>query len=160
MGAKRELQPSPEQAAQYSELAGQHEYPFCWACGRDARLSSKPSSWHAPWLLHRAHIVSSPRIEAPWAVVLLCPLCHLAGHGERVRNPDPPHEYLPKITRGNLIWLKIRFDPGDYFPELLARCCLGQLPRAEPPDKFYTDQCCMRQPECVSLLELCWPQDS
>lgn len=99
---------------------------LCWACLR----GSRPADWHAPWFLHRAHIVNKPRLRDWRCVVLLCPVCHLVQEGEQGYE-------RPKLTRANMIWLKRRWDFENFDPEILQACCVGKLPEPSPPAFWY-----------------------
>jgi hypothetical protein len=142
--------PTAAETRAYETFARDHERPYCWLCGRGER--DKPPDWHAPWLVCRAHIVSSPRVEVAWAVALLCPKCHGVSHGERHRDPVTG-EYLPPVSRANLLWLKLTFDPARYSEKLLQSCCVGRLPSPEPPAEFYLECHRQRRPENARLIE-------
>jgi hypothetical protein len=182
--------PTAAETRAYETFARDHERPYCWLCGRGER--DKPADWHAPWIISRAHVVNSPRVEAPQFVVLMCPRCHGASHGERHQNPDcsyasgkapfpewvlaassrsspatssdrtqPKSEreidldpyYLPPVSRANLLWLKLTFDPARYSEKLLQSCCVGRLPSPEPPAEFYLECHRQRRPENARLIE-------
>lgn len=101
----------------------------CWLDGASDALGGKPCWWNAPWLIHRAHIVSSPRVCDRRAVVLLCPVCHGLHHNERYR-------MLPEAARPtleNLLWLKQQWDPEWFDLEWLQRHSVRRLPEPEMP---------------------------
>lgn len=114
-------------AAMLKEVAN----PFCWACGRGK--NSRPSWWHATWLIERAHIVNKPRVEDRRCVVLLCSGCHKGSvHGERF-----PQRELPRLSVANLIWLKRLQDSAYFDLSFLQRHSVRILPRAaKPPAAF------------------------
>ena len=110
----------------YSEMLLSVEHPFCWWCGRDSWDS--PRDWHGPFLIERAHIVSSPRVLDRRAVVLLCSGCHRVQHGERISGFD-----VERVSLGQMLWLKRTFDPEYYDEAFLARFHIGRLPIASRP---------------------------
>lgn len=115
----------------YRHFIIESAYCWCWLCGRDQW--QRPEWWHAPWMLHRSHIVRSPRIEDPRAVVIQCPVCHDVFHGKRfAAEPN-----LPPITIGNLLWLKERFQPELFDRTFLQRYSVQRLPRASAPPAVY-----------------------
>jgi len=105
----------------YDELK-QHA-TFCWCCGRGLR--DQPVDWHAPWLIHRAHIVNNPRLKDRRVVNLLCPLCH--------DNYDGTGDLEVK----HMLALKAIFDPKWFDITLLQRCSIRILPiNADVPQKY------------------------
>lgn len=100
---------------------------WCWWCGRGRE--HRPSFWGAPyWIVERAHIVNQPRRKDRHAAVLLCSWCHRLQHGDRFAV-----ESLPGPTIGNMIWLKMKFDPKYYDRKFLQENTVGRLPRASKP---------------------------
>lgn len=99
----------------------------------------QPPEWWAPWLIERAHVVSKPRILDPRVIVLLCSLCHRSQHGMTLAvspdsSPDGTVEpLLPPPDLANMLWLKFRFDPFNYDPEIMQRCSIQRLPDPEQP---------------------------
>ena len=106
---------------QYAEMR-LHFTDDCWACGK----SDQPNFWHAPWFLHRAHIVNQPRLKDRRCVVLLCPLCHSIEHGGRHLEAN-----ITPLKTENLLWLKRKHDPEFYDLELLNECSVRILPEPE-----------------------------
>jgi len=116
------------------DLQGWNDFRFiasvssCWWCG----LRFKPPGWFAPWLIERAHIVSSPRRKDRRVAALLCSRCHKVSHGERILIPG---SVVLKPSVGHLLWLKAKNDCFYYDREYMAKNCLGRLPEAvEPPE--------------------------
>lgn len=114
---------------EYRQFVHWNRYPWCWWCGRDQW--QRPRDWHAPWLIERAHIVSSPRRKDARAVVCLCTLCHMRSHGLEVVTPG--EVTLPSARVEHMLWLKLRFDPSRYDREFLGQSSVSLLPRARPP---------------------------
>jgi len=106
-----------------------NRFPFCWYCGRYG--SQRPEGWHGPFLIERAHIVNKPRREDVRAVVALCSLCHKIEHGETFVCEG----VLPRCSIRTMLWLKRRFDAGNYDRAFLAANCVGRLPTARNPSK-------------------------
>lgn len=79
-------------------------------------------------MLHRAHVTSSPRVEDVRIVVILCPFCHGVAHGIRFAGNE-----RPKLTVGNLLYLKRLRDPENFDREFLQRYSVQILPRAVRP---------------------------
>jgi len=130
---RRKKRPDPE----YRDFLVLTEWPCCWACGRTGERRHKPSWWHAPWFIQRAHIVASPRVESPLAIVLLCPSCHHGHcHGERYA----AEQDTPALTVANLLWLKAAFDPSRLDLEFLQRHSVQILPEPEPLSAWYDAQ--------------------
>lgn len=113
----------------YALFAIAHEHAHCWWCGRDA--FEQPKGWNAPWLIERAHIVSSPRRLDSRAVVCLCSLCHRQSHGLDVQLPGV--QVLPGAGVGHMLWLKRRFDLARYDRSFLQECSVARLPRSHTP---------------------------
>jgi len=116
------------------DLQGWNDFRFiasvssCWWCG----LRFKPPGWFAPWLIERAHIVSSPRRKDRRVAALLCSRCHKVSHGERILIPG---SVVLKPSVEHLLWLKRVNDPEFYDRDYMARNCLGLLPaEVEPPE--------------------------
>jgi len=120
---------SPE-ATKYKNVLAEIAYPFCWWCGRGAE--HRPASWHTPWLIERAHIVSNPRAEDRRAVILLCTMCHMVQHGHQLVLPGCT---VIKPDINNMLWLKRRFDPEYYDRAFLKRHIIGCLPFSRTPPK-------------------------
>jgi len=120
---------SPE-ATKYKNVLAEIAYPFCWWCGRGAE--HRPASWHTPWLIERAHIVSNPRAEDRRAVILLCTMCHMVQHGHQLVLPGCT---VIKPDINNMLWLKRRFDPAYYDRAFLKRHIIGCLPFSRTPPK-------------------------
>jgi len=135
---RRKKRPDPE----YIDFLANTDWPCCWACGRTGERRHKPSWWNAPWMLHRAHIASKPRVESALAVVLLCPACHHGHfHGERYAAELD----APALTAANLLWLKSAFDPARFDREFLQRHSVQILPEPEPLPAWYDQQWAMFQ---------------
>tara|TARA_R100000808_G_C2135801_1_gene144155 strand:+ start:1062 stop:1451 length:390 start_codon:yes stop_codon:yes gene_type:complete len=121
MGAK--IKEHVENKDFYQTLYGEMRLHFtdeCWACGE----SDQPGFWYAPWFLHRAHIVSQPRLKDRRCVVLLCPLCHSIEHGAKhLEAPRKP------LRTEHLLWLKKKHDPEFYDLTLLQECSVRILPK-------------------------------
>ena len=104
----------------YAEFAVEINTPpngFCWACGRTNLFRDKPQDFHGLWIIHRAHIVSSPRMEDRRVINSLCPLCH--------------HDYdgnSGKLTLENMIFLKSLFDPEWFDLDFMQKCSIRILP--------------------------------
>ena len=105
-------------------------WPWCWICGRDGQ--QKPEWWHAPWILHRAHIASTPRNEDPRVIVIACPWCHGIRHGTRFAA-----EKRPPITLANMLWAKEVHDAANYCPEFMQHFAVKRLPTPEAPHELY-----------------------
>lgn len=103
-------------------------YPFCWWCGRWS--FDRPLEWGAPFLIERVHIVNKPRVELRSVCALLCSRCHKLEHGETFG--DPKLAFV-RPTTGNLIWLKMVFDPDSFDSRTLRKYSLASLPSAEMP---------------------------
>lgn len=138
------MRETPRQLADYADFHRTTTAPWCWACGRGTL--DVPQWWAAPWLICRAHIVSSPRVRDVRAVVLLCSRCHERSHGARF-----PAEPVPEITRANLLWWKKIRDPDRFDPEFLARFAIGRLPAPEPPADWYVEEYCTRRGTGVTI---------
>lgn len=117
----------------YRHFKANTPFDWCWACGRDE--SQRPDRWCAEWWVDRAHIVNKPRVEDPKLVVLLCRLCHSRYSGARISGCNG-HQW-PKLTVGNLLWLKLRFDPEHYDRAFLQHYSVARLPRAVAPPSVY-----------------------
>ncbi len=104
----------------------------CWACGRD--WQGRPSWWYAPWCLERAHIVNKPRVEDRRVVAILCSGCHHTAHGKIVSGWD-----LPKLTLGEMLWLKRKMDPEWYDLPFMQKCSVRRLPEPEPLRVAFTE---------------------
>lgn len=99
-------------ATAYKQFLGSHNFPWCWACGRDQW--QRPDGWFGPWLIERAHIIPFPvRIEDVRAIALLCSLCHKTNHWQRIVLSDGGNP-LPRLHPEHLLDLKRRFDPDNY----------------------------------------------
>ncbi len=129
----------------YRNLIKDTDHPFCWACGRSGDYYDKPADWWAEWWVDRAHIVSRPRVEDRRLVVLLCRLCHLAFACQRIVTASRPLHW-PALTRANLVWLKMKFDPDYYDRAFLEAYCSGKLPRAAKPPYCYLAEYRARHP--------------
>lgn len=111
----------------YVHMVDRTNLPLCWYCGRWPH--ERPSWWHAPFLLERAHIVNKPRAEDRRAVILLCSLCHKGCvHGERYT-----HVELPRLSMAGMLWLKRACDGDRYDRFWLQLHTVGKLPRAMNP---------------------------
>lgn len=106
----------------------------CWACHRTR--AERPERWNAPWLMHRAHIVSSPRREDRRAVIMLCPVCHTRSHGELLAG----FEDVPQLSTGHMLSIKREADRAWYDAEFLGRCCVGRLPEPERLPRWFLDE--------------------
>lgn len=122
----------------YRNFIRDTDAPFCWACGRECPYH-RPLGWSGPFMLERAHIVSSPRVEDIRLCVLLCTCCHKTRHGERLILNGLPWP-LPKLSVANLLWLKLRYHPEAYDREFLQRYSVKRLPRAVAPPQIYLDE--------------------
>lgn len=111
-------------------MAQEHPLPWCWACGRG--IHDRPEWWHAPWIIHRAHLVNKPRAKDVRAVVLLCPVCHGLSHGERYADCD-----LPALELHHLLWIKLNRDRVYYDRKFLQRHAVRLLPKVKPPPQVY-----------------------
>jgi len=111
----------------YASMLQDTDYPWCWYCGRTQE--DRPEPWHAPWLIERCHIVSMPRIEDRRVVVLMCSRCH------RVQSGDLLKQSLMVERPGleQMLWLKHRFDWGQFDREFLGRFSVRKLPVMLPP---------------------------
>lgn len=122
---------------EYRDFLANTEWPCCWACGRTGEWYHAPGWWLVPWMLHRSHIVSKPRVEDAKAVVLLCPVCHHGGcHSERYA----AEQDAPALTVANLLWLKQAFDKPRFELEFLQRHSVQILPEPEPLPAWYDQQ--------------------
>lgn len=110
----------------YRNFLAETLWPFCWYCGRSA--SESPKHWYGPFLIERAHIVSSPRIEDRRVAVLFCSVCHRVSHGEQIYGFD-----LPAPTVGHMLWLKRVFDREFYDLEFMRQFSIGNLPACLVP---------------------------
>lgn len=118
----------------YRDFIMRTDWPCCWACGR--YVWHCPEWWAGPFFIHRAHVVSHPRVEDARVIVLLDPMCHGRAHGERyAAEPD-----VPALTVANLLWLKITFDKPRFDREFLQRHSVQRLPEPEPLPAWYDDQ--------------------
>ena len=113
---------------EYDEM--RHEFDVCWACGKN----DKPEWWHAPWMLHRAHIANQPRLRDRRCVIMLCPVCHGASHGERYPGRD-----VPPIEMEHMLWLKMMHDPEYLDVQLIQECSIRRLPTPVPYNARPTD---------------------
>jgi len=137
---KRTRRKPPDRA--YRDFLAQTDWPCCWACGRMGDWFHQPGWWNAPWLLHRAHIVSHPRVEDARVIVLLDPVCHGRAHNERYAvEPD-----VPALTLANLLWLKQAFEPARFDWEFLQRHSTQRLPEPESLPAWYDQQWQIFQP--------------
>jgi hypothetical protein len=127
--------------AEYAAMLMHTEFPHCWWCGRG--VEHKPDSWFAPWLIERAHIVSSPRVEDRRAVVLLCSMCHRVSHGEQLVLPSMEKLVVPQVS--HMVWLKKRFDHSHYDRAFLNSLSIAMLPRAKAPQKEVLDNYASRR---------------
>ena len=130
----------------YKYMAQDHQYPWCWACGRDE--FAKPVDWFAPWLIERAHIVKHPRREDARAVVLLCSLCHKVSHGDKIRTSDRSPPYVP-LEVSHLLWLKKHFDRRFFALTFLQSNAISKLPPKHKPPLDYLREYRRRHPECT-----------
>lgn len=124
---------SPENRRRYKNFIREHEFNWCWICGRD--ITERPDWWHAAWTLHRAHIVRSPRIEDPRVIIICCPFCHEVFHGIRFAEYD-----RPPITVAHFLWAKKQLDPANYDREFLRRYSVQRLPRPAQPPAVYREE--------------------
>lgn len=125
---------------EYATFAENHRFAFCWACGRDR--SHQPSDWYAPWMVERAHIIPGRRVEDPRAVILLCSLCHRISHaykGGRFFVEGEPYTITP-LDLSHRLWLKRRFDPGNYSRPFLETLAIKRLPTIHKPPLAYFKQ--------------------
>ena len=103
----------------------------CWAC----HSRRKPRNWFGPWLLERAHIVSSPRREDRRLVNMLCTICHKFQHGERL------HGFArPKLRLDHMIWLKEENDPDWVDFKFMQKHSIKKLPRKVIVPKWYLNE--------------------
>jgi len=123
----------------YRNMIKEHECSHCWACGRTGEYFDKPKDWNAAWWLERAHIVNKPRIEDRRLCVILCSLCHAQAGGARIITSARPADW-PALSRPNLLWLKLEFDPEYYDREFLQAHMVGKLPRASRPPLCYLNE--------------------
>jgi hypothetical protein len=100
---------------------------YCWWCG--SHSFERPDNWHSPYLIERAHIVASPRVEDRRVCILCCSMCHKASHGERIAGYK-----LPAPTLGNMLWLKRTFDPEFYDLAFMRRFSIRSLPSCSIPE--------------------------
>lgn len=105
----------------------------CWWCG--STHFDKPRGWYSTWMIERAHIVSSPRIEDRRVAILLCSRCHRLQHGEQLggylgAGITPP-------TLAECLWLKSKLDPKFYDRRFMERFSVGRLPRARRPSAIW-----------------------
>lgn len=114
----------------YRHFITETPFPWCWLCGRDK--FDRPAWWHAGWVLHRAHIVSTPRNEDVRVINILCPWCHGVKHGLRYAA-----EKRPPITLANMLWIKERFHPEAFDTEFLQHFAVKVLPTPEEPHEIY-----------------------
>jgi len=110
----------------YKTFLQDTEYGFCWWCG--SHSFERPDDWHSPFLIERAHIVASPRVEDRRVCTLQCSRCHKASHGENIAGYT-----LPAATQGNMLWLKRTFDPEFYDLAFMRRFSIRSLPRCRIP---------------------------
>ncbi len=108
------------------------ETSFCWACGRTR--DDRPSWWASPfWGLERMHFVHSGtgrRIKDRRLVILGCSGCHCHYH----RNIAEWE--LPRLTDGQCVLLKSRFDLEWYDPLFIAA---NNIRGAIEPEKLPID---------------------
>lgn len=123
--------PDLEASMKYRMFASMHPRPWCWFCGRGRHES--PAGWYGPWLIERAHIVSSPRREDVRAVILLCSLCHRTQHGQVIVTAEPIETQL--LTLPEMLWLKRVSDQPNYDREFLEANHNGRLPYAKMPSR-------------------------
>ena len=118
----------------YRHFKENHQHPVCWACGRDE--SQRPDGWYGPFVVERAHLVSSPRAEDVRLIVLLDTICHKVSGGERIFINGQLWP-LPKLTLPQLLTLKELFDPEHYDRAFMQRFSAKRLPEPEPiPDCY------------------------
>jgi hypothetical protein len=142
------LEPDPDASIEdlYASMLSDVFDPWCWACGRGGDPggpNGSPDWWHGPWIIHRHHVVKSPRVRDRRAVVLLCPVSHGSVHGERY----PSHHGQKALTLAEQLWLKLKLkhDPTLYDRAFLARHHLGRLPRARRLSRYYLSDYCRRR---------------
>lgn len=122
----------------YDQFLLATDHPYCWQCGREWR--HQPRDWFAPWIIERAHVVSSPRAKDRRAVILLCSGCHRASHGINTAG-----DRFQSCELRVALWLKRTFDP-DYFDlEFLQRHSIVKLPRPKAPSRLVMEEFCERQ---------------
>lgn len=131
------------QRKEYRNFKANTLHNCCWACGRDE--GQRPENYFGEWWLDRAHIVHSPRVEDRRLVVLLCRMCHARFEGARL--PSCPGHKWPRLTVGNLIWLKWKFDPEYFDRSFLQRYSIRRLPRAVRPPLVYRREYERRRPQ-------------
>ena len=108
----------------YDEI--RNEFPaICWACG----TRRKPSWYHLPFSIERAHIVNQPRLLDRRCVVLLSSICHRVQEGERFSSDD-----RNQLSTANMLWLKKEHDPDFFDLEFLQKCSVRILPA---PEKYH-----------------------
>lgn len=134
----------PSQKMLYRHAIRDNPAPGCWACGRTRKFSDKPQGWFGLWGLDRAHIVSGYAVEDRRAIVILCKLCHMLQHGYRVVSSRP--RGWPKLTLGNMLWLKRHRDPGHFDLEFLRKLSIKTLPSPEEPPSCYALEYLGRHP--------------
>lgn len=130
------------QRKEYRNFKANTLHPVCWACGRDE--TQIPKGWFGPWHIDRAHIVHSPRVEDRRLVVLLCRMDHDRFAGASI--PSCPGHKYPRLTIGNLIWLKWKFDPEYFDRAFLQRYSVRRLPRAMKLPGCYREEYARRRP--------------
>lgn len=127
------------QRAMYATFMLEHQR--CFACWHGGGFSREYDGW--PRGLDNAHIVGGPgRRHERWAIVRLCKLCHALSHGDRIAAAawDVGLRYLPRLTQGNLIALKLEMDPSGVDMEALQSVSFKILPTAEPPHAWFAGQ--------------------
>jgi len=114
--------------AAYDNFLVETLYPYCWWCGRG--MEHQPESWYGPWLIERAHMVSSPRVKDARVIVLLCSMCHRMQHGAQLTLPECKIGF-PTVP--NMFWLKRRFDAERYDRKYLQQHSIARLPMSSGP---------------------------
>jgi len=64
----------------------------------------------------------------------LCSACHDLAEDRDVRGPD--NELLPKLTEGNCLWLKAKYNPKEYDAERLQELKGCRLDDPEEPARL------------------------
>jgi hypothetical protein len=83
------------------------------------------------------------RVDAEWAVVLLCPLCHMVHwHHDGLAVRVCGHT-IPRLTDAMVLWLKRERDALDI--EQVRKWWTGEPPEPVEPDKWFLDQYEMRR---------------
>jgi hypothetical protein len=108
------------------------DFPYCMACGIQNGWRGRFSY---PRWLENAHIIGGAGRRADRrGIVRLCKMCHDLSHGERIRHNG---ELLPRLTLGNILWLKLARDRAHFDPDYLGSLYHYRLPEIAEPDSFF-----------------------